>query len=245
MDATTDVRRSVLNIVARAVSAEVYAAEMDIAAGLMDWKGLWKPRGTWTEGNEKHGLGMALHTWGGAAGGGKCTVRINPDGTVESFAGTQDLGTGTTTLVPIVAAEILGLEVKDIQGFVGSSAYPPAGGSGGSTSCGGVSLAVAAAVLLAYVPRLPSAEAANGLGLSNGSVRITSGTNRRLRLFAVTQIAASFVLLAGAGMLLTFDPSERKSVASRNGARVLYLLAPWPAPGHYRGGDAPRAAVQA
>ena len=67
----------------------------------------------------------------------------------------------------------------------------------------GVGLAVAAAVLLAFVPRLPSADASNGLGLSNGSVRITSGTNRRLRLFAVTQIAASFVLLAGAGMLLT------------------------------------------
>src|SRR5688572_16573275 len=67
----------------------------------------------------------------------------------------------------------------------------------------GVSLAVAAAVLLAFVPRLPSADAASGLGLSNGTVRITSGTNRRLRLFAVTQIAASFVLLAGAGMLLT------------------------------------------
>jgi predicted permease len=67
----------------------------------------------------------------------------------------------------------------------------------------GVVLALVAAVLLAFVPRLPSAEAANGLGLSNGSVRITSGTNRRLRVFAVTQIAASFILLAGAGMLLT------------------------------------------
>jgi putative ABC transport system permease protein len=67
----------------------------------------------------------------------------------------------------------------------------------------GVGLALGAAVLLAYVPRLPSADAANGLGLSNGSVRITTGTNRRLRAFAVTQIAASFILLAGAGMLLT------------------------------------------
>jgi predicted permease len=67
----------------------------------------------------------------------------------------------------------------------------------------GVTLALVAAVLLAFVPRLPSADAAHGFGLSNGSVRITSGTNRRLRLFAVTQIAASFVLLAGAGMLLT------------------------------------------
>lgn len=67
----------------------------------------------------------------------------------------------------------------------------------------GVGLALAAAVLLAFVPRLPSTSAAGGLGLSSGSVRITSGTKRRLRLFAVTQIAASFVLLAGASMLLT------------------------------------------
>jgi putative ABC transport system permease protein len=67
----------------------------------------------------------------------------------------------------------------------------------------GVGLAIAAAVLLAFVPRLPSADAAHGSGLSNGSVRITSNTNRRLRAFAVTQIGASFVLLAGAGMLLT------------------------------------------
>jgi putative ABC transport system permease protein len=65
----------------------------------------------------------------------------------------------------------------------------------------GVGLALAAAVLLAFVPRLPSSDAANGL--SNGSLRVTSGTNRRLRAFAVTQIAASFILLAGAGMLLT------------------------------------------
>jgi putative ABC transport system permease protein len=66
----------------------------------------------------------------------------------------------------------------------------------------GAALAVIAAVLLAFVPRLPSADSAHGLGLSNGSLRITGGANRRLRVFAMTQIAASFVLLAGAGMLL-------------------------------------------
>ena len=66
----------------------------------------------------------------------------------------------------------------------------------------GVALALVAAVVLAFVPRLPSAESANGLGLSSGGVRITSATNRRLRGFAVVQIGASFVLLAGAGMLL-------------------------------------------
>ena len=66
----------------------------------------------------------------------------------------------------------------------------------------GAGLAIVAAVLLAFVPRLPSADASQGIGLASGGVRITGSTNRRLRIFAVTQIAASFVLLAGASMLL-------------------------------------------
>src|SRR5437870_7656165 len=66
----------------------------------------------------------------------------------------------------------------------------------------GAILAVLAAVLLAFVPRLPSADASNGISLSNTSLRITGSTNRRLRVFAITQIAASFMLLAGASMLI-------------------------------------------
>jgi predicted permease len=66
----------------------------------------------------------------------------------------------------------------------------------------GAGLAVISAVLLAFVPRLPSANASQGSNLASGSVRITGGTGRRLRIFAVTQIAASFILLAGASMLL-------------------------------------------
>jgi putative ABC transport system permease protein len=67
----------------------------------------------------------------------------------------------------------------------------------------GVGLAVAAAILLAFVPRLPSTDPSRGISVAAGGVRITAGTNRRLRVFAVTQIGASFVLLAGAGALLT------------------------------------------
>ena len=66
----------------------------------------------------------------------------------------------------------------------------------------GALLAVIAAILLAFVPRLPSADSSHGFGLANGSVRITGNTSGRQRVFAVTQIAASFVLLAGASMLL-------------------------------------------
>jgi predicted permease len=67
----------------------------------------------------------------------------------------------------------------------------------------GAALAIIAAVILAFVPRLPSAGKANGLNVASGRVRITSSTNRRQRAFAVTQIAASFVLLAGASALVT------------------------------------------
>ena len=67
----------------------------------------------------------------------------------------------------------------------------------------GAALAIVAAVILAFVPRLPSADPTHGISLSSGNVRITGSTSRRQRIFAVTQIAASFVLLAGASMLIT------------------------------------------
>ena len=67
----------------------------------------------------------------------------------------------------------------------------------------GAALALVAAVVLAFVPRLPSADAAKGLNLSSGSVRIIGSTSRRQQVFAVTQIAASFVLLAGASTVIT------------------------------------------
>ncbi len=66
----------------------------------------------------------------------------------------------------------------------------------------GAALAIGAAVLLAFVPRLPLADASHGVNLASGSVRISSSTSRRQRVFVVTQIAASFVLLAGASMLV-------------------------------------------
>jgi putative ABC transport system permease protein len=90
----------------------------------------------------------------------------------------------------------------------------------------GVGLALIAATLLAFVPRLPSAEASNGFGLSNGSARLTTGTNRRLQVFAVMQIAASFVLLAGAGMLLTTLLELQTTQLKLNTSNVLALHVP-------------------
>jgi quercetin dioxygenase-like cupin family protein len=50
--------------------------------------------------------------------------------------------------------------------------------------------------------------------------------------------AAGASVDARPGMLCRFDPDERHSLRSDEGARVLLLLAPWPGEGHYRGSQA-------
>jgi putative ABC transport system permease protein len=95
----------------------------------------------------------------------------------------------------------------------------------------GVGLAVAAAVLLAYVPRLPSTQGPHGLALASSSVRLTPGTNRRLRLFATTQIAFSFVLLAGAGALVTALIALQTTNTGYNMRQVLAFDLPTPSTG--------------
>ena len=86
----------------------------------------------------------------------------------------------------------------------------------------GATLAIVAAVILAFVPRLPTADKANGLNVASGSVRITGSTSRRQRIFAVTQIAASFVLLAGACALVTTLLALQ---AARTGLDTPHVLA--------------------
>jgi len=120
--------------------APVYAAEMELAAKAIDWKAKWHPRGEGGgKGPFKRGLGMALHTWGGGAGKSSCIVKVYPDGSVESFVGSQDIGTGTRTIICITMAETFGLPLSAVKVNLGSSKYPQSSGSGGSITVGGVS----------------------------------------------------------------------------------------------------------
>ena len=121
-------------------SAEVYAEEMKIGAKLMDWNANWHPHGRGpADGSLVEGLGMAIHKWGGVANTSNCLLRIHPDGGVESYCGTQDIGTGTRTVCAMVLAETLGLSENAVQVNIGSSKYPMSGASGGSTTVGAVS----------------------------------------------------------------------------------------------------------
>jgi xanthine dehydrogenase YagR molybdenum-binding subunit len=119
--------------------ADVYKEELGMAADLIDWKKNWHPRGDKTAGPVKRGLGLAIHTWGGRGHDSNCDLTIQPDGSVEVKLGTQDLGTGTRTCIAIVVADTLGLPLEKIALKIGDSQYAPSGGSGGSTTIGGVS----------------------------------------------------------------------------------------------------------
>jgi xanthine dehydrogenase YagR molybdenum-binding subunit len=118
---------------------DIYNQQLDIAVQLSGWKERWHPPGQGKAGVIRHGIGMALHTWGGFAAGGatpnECTVRINKDGSVTAETSTQDLGTAQRTVTAIVTAEILGLMPTDIVVNLGESPFGFSSGSGGSTTC--------------------------------------------------------------------------------------------------------------
>lgn len=107
----------------------------------------------------------------------------------------------------------------------------------------GIALALAAAVFLAYVPRLPSEDPTHSFGLTSSGLRVTGGSsNRRLRIFAVTQITASFLLLAGAGALMktlfvlenTQPPFDTASVLALNLPVMSYGRTPEQVRNFYR-----------
>ena len=128
---------------------EVYESQLKKAAEMIEWKKRWHQRGDSGPGPVKRGLGLGVGTWGGAGHASQCRTNIHPDGSVEVELGSQDLGTGTRTIILQVAAESLGLPVNAIKLNIGDTNYPVSGASGGSTTVGGVSASTRKSTLTA------------------------------------------------------------------------------------------------
>ncbi len=144
------------------VRPAVYRAQLQKAAEMIEWKKRWHPRGDSGPGHIKRGVGLAVGTWQGAGHGSNCRANIHPDGSVEVELASQDLGTGTRTIIAQVAAESLGLPINAIQVKIGDSGLPQSGASGGSTTVGGVSASTRKATLNALEKLLEAV--AGGLG---------------------------------------------------------------------------------
>ena len=164
--------------------ADNYREEFGIAADLMGWKQKWHPRPEKVSGMVR-GVGLSLHTWGGRGHNSDCDLTIQPDGSVEIKLGSQDLGTGTRTVILIVAAETLGIPIEAINLQIGDTLYPPSGGSGGSTTVGGVSSSTRRAAVDArdqlFAKVAPALNAKpEELECVNGTVRVKGDSSRSL-----------------------------------------------------------------
>jgi len=93
------------------------------------------------------GLGMATATYPARREKAEALARLNSDGTIVVRSATQDLGTGTYTIMTQVAAETLGVPLRQVRFELGDSRFPTAPGSGGSTTAATVGPAVQAACL--------------------------------------------------------------------------------------------------
>ncbi len=181
---------------------KIYREELAVADELMGWRQRWHPRGDAARGPVKRGFGLSLHTWDGRGHPSNCEVIVHPDGVAEARIATQDIGTGTRTVIAIVLAESLGLPLDAVKVSLGDSRFPASGGSGGSATAGGVSSATrrAAQSLLAAVfakaaPQLGAGPEA--LEAAEGMIRVKSEPTKSLTwrqvpaLFGKAPVAAT------------------------------------------------------
>ncbi len=103
--------------------------------------------GTMRDGHEAIGWGMATATYPTNRSKASASATIGADGIAVVRSGTQDLGTGTWTVMAQVAADALGFPMDRVRFELGDSTYPEAPVSGGSQSAASVSPAVQAACI--------------------------------------------------------------------------------------------------
>ncbi|MBM3263103.1 MAG: xanthine dehydrogenase family protein molybdopterin-binding subunit [candidate division Zixibacteria bacterium] len=122
---------------------------VEMGAEKIGWKTRRKPKPDTGPDRVKRGIGMGSCTWGGGGGRTRTACTIHTDGSVEVRCGTQDIGTGTRTVIHMIAGEEFGLVPEAVNVRIGDTRLPWSGGSGGSTTCASVSPAVKFTTMMA------------------------------------------------------------------------------------------------
>jgi len=117
----------------------------EIGAERFGWKDRNPQPRSMRQGDKLVGWGMATATYPTNRSAGECSASLQPDGTALFRSGTQDLGTGTYTVMTQIAADALGVAVDNVRFELGNSQMPEAPVSGGSTTVASVGPAVQAA----------------------------------------------------------------------------------------------------
>ncbi len=93
------------------------------------------------------GWGMATATYPSRQSPASAVARARPDGTVLVQAGTQDIGTGTYTIMTQIAADALGVPLDRVRFELGDTELPETPVSGGSQTASSTGSAVKMACL--------------------------------------------------------------------------------------------------
>jgi xanthine dehydrogenase YagR molybdenum-binding subunit len=119
---------------------EIRQREYAIGVEKFGWKEKYRKPGS-SPGVIKTGVGCAGAAWpyGRGSKSTQGEAEIHSDGSIEFRLGVQDIGTGTKTVIAVIAAELLGLQPEQITVKVGDTRFPPGPGSGGSTTCPSIS----------------------------------------------------------------------------------------------------------
>jgi xanthine dehydrogenase YagR molybdenum-binding subunit len=120
---------------------DIRRREYELGAEKFGWKQKYRKPGS-APGPVKIGVGCAGAAWMSGGRGTQAEIQVNSDGTVEVRVGTQDLGTGSRTVVQVVAAEMLGLDPAQVAVRIGDTRFPPSSSSGGSKTTASVAPAI-------------------------------------------------------------------------------------------------------
>ena len=115
----------------------------DVGAREIGWSRRKRAGARGSAPHRRRGMGMSSQIWGG--GGGPpayASVHLNPDGTAVVRAGTQDIGTGTRTIIAQLCAEELGIAVEDVRVLIGDTDAPFGPISAGSLTTASVGPAI-------------------------------------------------------------------------------------------------------
>ena len=115
------------------------------AADRFGWSKRNPKPGSMRDGRYLIGWGLATATYPAHAQPASANATLLPDGSALVQSGTQDLGTGSYTIMTQIAAETLGLPIDKVRFELGDTSLPPAPVSGGSMTCASVGPAVLSA----------------------------------------------------------------------------------------------------
>ncbi|MGA7312424.1 MAG: xanthine dehydrogenase family protein molybdopterin-binding subunit [Silvibacterium sp.] len=107
---------------------------LQLGAEKFGWSRRTPEVGSMRKGDIIHGWGVAAASWGANRGVCETEVSLRADGTARVACGTQDIGTGSYTVIAQVITDKTGIPIDKVDVVLGSSSLPPGPTSGGSTA---------------------------------------------------------------------------------------------------------------